>query len=80
MKTSLIIDDKVFLDAKKEADQSGQSISEVISKWALLGRNYWKKSIKNKPIKKFQPQKLGPTQVDLTQRSVWMDALDDGDL
>ena len=80
MKTSLIIDDKVFLDAKKEAAQSGLSISEVISKWALLGRDFWKKSVKNKPVKKFQPQKLGQLKIDLTERSHWMDTLDDGDL
>ncbi|MDE0518491.1 MAG: hypothetical protein OXH36_02895 [Bdellovibrionales bacterium] len=43
MKTSLIIEDSVFKDAKKESAKSGQSISMIINEWAALGRAAWKK-------------------------------------
>jgi hypothetical protein len=80
MKTSLIIDDKVFLEAKKEADKTGLSISEIISNWAFLGRDFWKKNQKNKIQKKFKPANLGPEKIDLNQRKNWMDQLDKDDV
>lgn len=42
MKTSLILDDRVFEDAKKESHRTGKTISEIISSWASLGRDLWR--------------------------------------
>ena len=74
MKTSLIIDDRVFEEAKMESARSGKSISEVISLWASLGREAWRAK---KPNKKFEPLDLGEEKLDLSSRKDWMDALDD---
>lgn len=76
MKTSLIIEDRVFEDARKEASKSGRSISEVISQWAVLGREAWRQK-KAGPRKKFKPLDLGLEKVDLTNRKEWMEELDD---
>lgn len=76
MKTSLILDDRVFEEAKKEANKSGNSISEIISQWAALGREVWKQK-KMKNVKKFKPLDLGEEKVDLTNRKEWMEDLDD---
>jgi len=76
MKTSLILDDRVFEDAKKEASKSGSSISEIVSQWAALGREIWKQK-KTKNLKKFQPLNLGVEKIDLTVRKEWMEDLDD---
>ena len=76
MKTSLILDDRVFEEAKKESSKTGRSISEIVSQWAALGREVWKQS-KNKTAKKFKPANLGKEQVDLTNRKEWMEDLDD---
>lgn len=80
MKTSLVIDDRVFEDAKKEADKSGKTISEVISTWAQLGREVFKQASKNKRPKEFKAKDLGAPQVDLSSRKDWMEELErDGD-
>lgn len=80
MKTSLVIDDRVFEDAKKEADKSGRTISEVISKWAQLGRETWKQSQKKQRAKEFKAKDLGAPQIDLSSRKDWMEELErDGD-
>jgi hypothetical protein len=76
MKTSLIIDDKIFDDAKKEADKSGKTISEIISKWAQVGREFWKKEQKMKHVKEFKPRSLGAPMIDLTNRKNWMEELE----
>ncbi|MFN8944210.1 MAG: hypothetical protein ACK5WZ_06260 [Pseudobdellovibrionaceae bacterium] len=76
MKTSLIIDDKIFEDAKNEADKTGKTISEVISKWAHVGREFWKKEQKNKHVKQFKPRSLGKPMIDLTNRKNWMEELE----
>lgn len=76
MKTSLILDDRVFEDAKKESARSGQSISDIISQWAALGREVWRQK-KTKSSKKFKPLILGEEKVDLISRKDWMEALDD---
>lgn len=76
MKTSLILDDRVFEEAKKEASKSGRSLSEVVSQWAALGREVWRqKKVKNTP--KFKPLDLGSEKIDLTSRKEWMEDLDD---
>jgi hypothetical protein len=75
MKTSLIIEDGVFEEAKKEALKSGKSISEVISQWATLGRELWRQK-KMGPRKKFKPLNLGLEKIDLTNRKEWMEDLD----
>ena len=80
MKTSLVIDDRVFEEAKKEADKSGRTISEVISKWAQLGRETWKQNQKTQKVKEFKAKDLGIPQVDLSSRKDWMEELErDGD-
>ena len=80
MKTSLIIDDRVFEEAKKEADKSGKTISEVISKWAQLGRDVVKQAQKNQRPKEFKAKDLGVPQIDLSSRKDWMEELErDGD-
>jgi hypothetical protein len=76
MKTSLILDDRVFNDAKKEAHKTGMAISEIISSWAALGRDVWRQK-KSQTPKKFKPLNLGPEKVDLTDRKEWMEALED---
>lgn len=76
MKTSLIIDDRVFEEAKKEASKSGRSLSEVISHWAALGRDVWREN-KRQPAKKFKPVDLGKEKIDLTNRKDWMEDLED---
>ncbi len=75
MKTSLIIDDKVFQDAKKEATESGKTVSEVISLWARTGREEWAKRKREKG-KDFKPVNLGEPQIDLSNRRNWMEELE----
>jgi hypothetical protein len=76
MKTSLVLDDRVFEEAKREAHKTGRSISEIISQWAALGREVWRDK-KNKSVKKFKALNLGPEKIDLTSRKDWMEELDD---
>jgi len=76
LKTSLIIDDRVFEEAKKEADRSGKTISEVISKWAQLGRDAFKQANKNQRPKEFKARDLGAPQLDLSSRKDWMEELE----
>lgn len=76
MKTSLILDDRVFEDAKKESHKTGRAISEIISSWASLGRDVWRQK-KGKAPKPFKPLNLGQEKVDLTNRKDWMGELDD---
>ena len=75
MKTSIILDDRVFEEAKKEASRSGRSLSEIISQWASLGREVWKN--KKAQPNKFKPLDLGVEKIDLTSRKEWMEDLDD---
>lgn len=76
MKTSLILDDRVYEDAKKESHKTGKAISEIISSWASLGRDVWRQK-KRKSSKPFQPLNLGEEKIDLTNRKDWMGELDD---
>lgn len=79
MKTSLIIDDKTFQEAKKEAAQTGKTVSEIISLWARVGREEWMKRKKEKG-RDFKPLDLGELQIDLSNRKNWMEELEnDGD-
>ena len=75
MKTSLVIDDKVFQEAKKEASQTGKTVSEVISLWARVGREEWMK-LKRKRGNEFRPVNLGELQLDLSNRKNWMEELE----
>lgn len=76
MKTSLILDDRVFEDAKKESHKTGRAISEIISSWASLGRDVWRQK-KGKASKSFKPVNLGKEKIELTNRKEWMGELDD---
>ena len=75
MKTSLIIDDRVYEDAKKESASTGRSLSEVISQWTALGRDLWKKQKGKKSP--FKPINMGEQKIDLSSRKEWMETLDD---
>ena len=75
MKTSLVIDDKVFQEAKKEASKTGKTISEVISLWARVGREEWMKR-KRESGSEFRPVNLGELQLDLSNRKNWMEELE----
>jgi hypothetical protein len=76
MKTSLVIDERVFEDAKKESLRTGKSLSEIISEWASLGRELWKKK-GTKKLNKFVPLNLGVQKIDLNNRKEWMESLED---
>ena len=76
MKTSLILDDRVFEEAKKESNKTGRSISEVVSQWAAMGRDVWRQK-KGQAVKKFKPLDLGAERIDLTNRKEWMGELED---
>jgi hypothetical protein len=76
MKTSLVIEDRIFEEAKKEADRTGSTISEVISTWARLGRDIWKEGEKRKAIQ-FKAADLGEALLDISNRKHWMDDLDE---
>jgi hypothetical protein len=76
MKTSIILDDRVFEEAKKESMKTGQSFSEVVSHWASLGREVWLQKKKLK-VKVFKPIDLGPEKIDIKNRKDWMQELDD---
>ena len=74
MKTSLMIDDHVFQEAEKEARKNGKTLSETISDWARIGRNYLKKAKCKR--RTFRGVNLGgPAQIDLTSREDWLDRL-----
>lgn len=76
MKTSLNIDDRIFHLAQKEALKTRKSLSEIISQWARMGREFLNKQQKAKP-NPFKPINLGgPAAVDLSSRNEWMDLLD----
>ena len=75
MKTSLILDDRVYEDAKKESATTGKSLSEIISQWTALGRDLYKKQ-KDK-TSPFKPISMGEQRVDLSSRKEWMETLDD---
>jgi hypothetical protein len=76
MKTSLILDDRVFEEAKKEASKSGRSLSDIVSQWAAMGRDVWRqKKLQN--AKKFKALDLGLEKIDLTNRKEWMEDLED---
>lgn len=78
MKTSLIIEDKVFKEAKKESVKSGKSISKIINQWVILGQNVWKKKRQEKKISSsFKPVNLGQQKLDLSSREKWMESLED---
>jgi len=74
MKTSLIIDDSLFKEAKREAERENKTLSETISYWARVGRNYLKKS--KKSPKKLKTVNVGRPLISLKSRREWMDILD----
>jgi hypothetical protein len=76
MKTRLFISDPLLKEAKKEAERSGRSISEVISFWATIGRDACLNGQPRNAIKAaFQPLDLGTPKIDLSIRRHWMDKL-----
>lgn len=75
MKTSLILDDALVAEARKEANKRRLSLSEVICLWARAGR---KALILPRGQKaKLKSVDLGePAAIDLSCRRDWMDFLD----
>lgn len=75
MKTSLVLEDELFDSAKKEAQKTGKTISQIIGEWARAG----KKMVKKQKVSfvRFTPVNLGsPSKIDLSNRSHWMDELE----
>ncbi|OGQ36635.1 MAG: hypothetical protein A3F16_00945 [Deltaproteobacteria bacterium RIFCSPHIGHO2_12_FULL_43_9] len=75
MKTSLILDDRIFEDARNESVKTGRSLSEIISQWASLGRSLLKK--KTRKPSNFKAADLGSQKIDITNRKEWMEELED---
>ncbi len=76
MKTSLILEDSLFREAKKEAERERKTLSEVISHWARLGRDVLKrKKAGGRPALK-SVDLGGPASVDLNSRRDWIDTLE----
>ena len=74
MKTSLILEDRLFREARKEAQARGKTISETISHWARVGWETLKKGQKGR--RRLKAVDLGgPALVDLSSRRDWMDTL-----
>ena len=77
MKTSLLIEDSLFREAKKEAEKQRRTLSEVISEWARLGRDVLKKArLKKGPGRLRSVDLGGSASVDLNSRRDWMDLLE----
>lgn len=76
MKTSLIIDDRVFQTAKREAERRGQTVSQIISDWARIGLETLKKATKSRRKALKSVSLGGPAAIDLSSRRDWMDSLD----
>ncbi|MBI1869565.1 MAG: hypothetical protein HYS07_00050 [Chlamydiae bacterium] len=76
MKTSLIIEDRLFRAAQKEAHREGKTLSETISFWARVGWESLRRS-KHHPRHPVKPVDLGgPSSINLKSRRDWMDLLD----
>ena len=75
MKTSLIIDDSLYEDAKKVAQRTGRSISATISEWARIGRKLERQRSRRKPA--LAPVDLGRPLMSIDSRDATTDALDD---
>ncbi|MBI4366061.1 MAG: hypothetical protein HY543_04500 [Deltaproteobacteria bacterium] len=76
MKTSLILDDRVFQAAKRESQRSGRSLSALISDWARIGLETLKHTAKRKHRQLKTVDLGGPARLDLNSRRDWMDTLD----
>ena len=76
-KTSLMIDEQLFLDAKKAALKEKKSMSQVICDWAKAGKLQNEQHAAQQDV--FQPLSLGglTAKIDFTSRRIWMDELDD---
>jgi hypothetical protein len=76
MKTSLVLDDTIFNEAKKESLRTGRTLSQVVSAWAALGRETLKAQKSKKKVT-FTPLNLGAQKIDLSSRKEWMSELED---
>jgi len=78
MKTSLILDDNLFKAAQREAVRTGQAISELISRWARVGKAHLEKEHRRRKKRSFAPVDLGgDARIDLTSRRDWMDQIEE---
>lgn len=76
MKTSLVIDDRIFQAAKREAQRSGRTVSELICEWARVGLQTVKTAVHRRRRTLKTADLGGPARVDLSNRRDWMDTLD----
>lgn len=77
MKTSLNIENRLFLVAKHEAERKKSTVSELISYWARVGYETLKKEQKNnKPKKHLTADLGGEASIDLSSRRIWLDEID----
>lgn len=76
MKTSLIIDDRVFQTARREAERRGKTVSQVISDWARIGLETLKKAAQSRRKALKSVNLGGAAEIDLSSRRDWMDSLD----
>ena len=75
MKTSLIIDDALYEDAKKVSQRTGQTLSATINAWARAGRNLERLRAKKRPT--LHPVDLGQPRLSFDSRANLLDAIDD---
>lgn len=76
MKTSLIIDDRVFQAARREAERQGKTVSQLISEWARIGLETLRKVTRLRR-RKLRTVNLGrPAKINLNSRSDWMEELE----
>lgn len=76
MKTSLVLDDRLFRAARQEAQRNGKTLSETISHWARVG---WEALRRERTTRRttFHAVDLGgAAAIDLHSRRDWMDTLD----
>ncbi len=78
MKTTLVLDDFIVNRAQHYARQRSMTLSQVISEWCRLGWEGIRQKNKAEHKRSFKPLNLGGSaRVDLNNRQLWMDQLDD---
>ena len=77
MKTSLNLDEALYLAAKEETLKTGKPLSEIVSVWARLGQNLYFKNAQAKKQTKFKPVHLGGgAHIDINCRRYWLEMLE----
>lgn len=79
MKTSLVIDDYIYREARKKALQEKKTLSEILSLWARAGMEALKQKKRNIKASSLKRVNLGKLLIDINSRNEWMDLLNDRD-